>query len=50
MDSILLILFLAVISMTTAVTFMEVRRIRKVLESEISERTRPSAARTSAAV
>jgi len=50
MDSILVILFGAVISMTTAVTFMEARKIRKLLESELAERTRPVAAKTSVAV
>jgi len=33
MDTILLIMFGAVLSMTTALTFMEVRRIRKRLET-----------------
>jgi hypothetical protein len=32
MDTILMIMFGAVISMTTALTFMEVRRIRKRME------------------
>jgi hypothetical protein len=34
MDGILFIMFGAVISMTTALTFMEARRIRKQLESQ----------------
>ena len=50
MDSIVLIMFGAVISMTTAVTYMEVRKIRKVLESELAERTRPVATKASIAV
>jgi hypothetical protein len=33
MDTILLIMFGALMSMTTALTFMEVRRIRKKLEA-----------------
>jgi len=33
MDTTLVIMFLAVISMTTAITFMEVRKIRKRLEA-----------------
>ena len=33
MDGILFIMFGAVISMTTALTFMEVRRIRKALQA-----------------
>ncbi len=34
MDAILLIMFGALFSMTSALTFMEVRRIRKKLESK----------------
>jgi|GEM_PF-2811680 len=45
MDTILVIMFLAVISMTTAITFMEVRRIRKRLEANSA----PATSKTTAA-
>jgi hypothetical protein len=45
MDGILFIMFGAVISMTTALTFMEVRRIRKHLQAQsTSAATRTKAA------
>jgi uncharacterized membrane protein YidH (DUF202 family) len=41
---ILLVMFGALISMTTALTFMEVRRIRKRLEERPAEPVKTSAA------
>jgi uncharacterized membrane protein len=45
MDSILLILFASLICTMTALTFMEVRRIRKKIEQRVAE---PMRAKTAA--
>ena len=44
MDTILLIMFAAVFCMTSALTFMEVRRIRKNMESRAVSAAKNSAA------
>ena len=44
MDTILVIMFAAVICMTSALTFMEVRRIRKNMEARAVLATKNSAA------
>jgi hypothetical protein len=49
MDGIVFIMFAALISMTTSLTFMEVRRIRKKMETQSETRTHPLGAKATTA-